>query len=337
MTVDVDAADRPIDPLDERPYAPRPRPSGVDRVFSRVTLAAGSTVLALLVLVGVFLLYRSWPAFRVRGFGFFTTTLWRTDLDPPVFGVLGLLWGTIVVALVALTVAVPVSVLTALFISDWAPPRLRSTLISLVDLLAAIPSLLYGLWGFVYLQPRLLPMSQWLDQHAGFIPIFRVDSEQDPTPLSTFAQSLFIAGLVVSLMVLPIITSVARETFSQAPPGEKEAALALGGSRWGMVRTVVLPFGRGGVIGGSMLGLGRALGETIAVYLLLSQVPRVSTHITESGGATISSFIVARFGGDAFNVATLLAAGLVLFVFTLSTNFAASLIIARSRSGAGLD
>jgi phosphate transport system permease protein len=337
MTADVEAADGSLDPLEERPYAPRPRPAGVDRVFSRVTLAAGSTVLILLVLVGVFLLYRSWPAFRVRGLGFFTTTLWRTDLEPPVFGVLGLLWGTVVVALVALTVAVPVSVLTALFISDWSPPRLRSTLISLVDLLAAIPSLLYGLWGFVYLQPRLLPMSRWLDQHAGFIPIFRVDSEQEPTPLSSFAQSLFIAGLVVSLMVLPIITSVARETFSQAPPGEKEAALALGGSRWGMVRTVVLPFGRGGVIGGSMLGLGRALGETIAVYLLLSQVPRVSTHITESGGATISSFIVARFGGDAFNVATLLAAGLVLFVFTLSTNFAASLIIARSRSGAGLD
>lgn len=332
MSVDTD--DRPA----ERRFVPQPRPSGVDRAFDRVTLLAGGFVLLLLVLVGFFLVLRAWPAIEVRWLGFFTTYQWRVDLSPPVFGVLGFLWGTIAVAVVALVIAVPVSVLTALFIAEWAPPRIRSTLISLVDLLAAIPSLLYGLWGFIYLQPRILPLMQWLDAHLGFIPIFQVRTEEEPTPLSAFSQSLLLAGIVVSLMVLPIVTSVAREAFSQAPPGEKEAALALGGSRWGMVRTVVLPFGNGGVIGGSMLGLGRALGETIAVTLLLTQTVKVpSLNISETGGATISSWIVANFGGSEFTTSALLAAGLVLFLFTLGTNFLASLVISRSRSGAGVE
>ncbi len=319
----------PVDAPEHR-FVPRPRPAGSDRVFSSVTLGAGLVVLVLLGLVGIFLAYRAYPALADRGWAFFTTTRWRLDVRPRVFGVLGLLWGTVVVALIAMVFAVPISILSALFLSVWVPAGPRRFLIGLVDLLAALPSLIYGLWGFIYLQPRVIPLSAWLHTHLGWVPIF-------DTHRLDFGSSFFIAGLVVSLMVLPITTSVAREAFSSAPAGECEAALALGGSRWGMVRAVVLPFGRGGVVGGVMLGLGRALGETIAVTLLLPQVPKLSAQVLESGGGTISGFIVQQFGGDDFSYAALLAAGLVLFVLTLVTNFAASVIIGRSRSGAGVE
>ena len=183
----------------------------------------------------------------------------------------------------------------------------------------------------MFLGSQIVPISEFLTDHFGWIPIFRTE------PDATFTGSMLIAGVVVSLMVLPIIASVSREVFAQTPVGEKEAALALGGTRWGMVRQVVLPYGRGGIIGGSMLGLGRALGETIAVALLLPQVPQVTFRILENGGATISGFIARRAGGDDFTVSGLMAAGLVLFVLTLATNMAASVVIARSRSGAGVD
>src|SRR5262249_13233438 len=146
---------------------------------------------------------------------------------------------------------------------EYASARQRKWLVGIVDLLAAVPSLLFGIWGFLFLTGYITPISQWLTDHLGFIPLFATDDG------ASLTGSIFIAGLVVSLMVLPIITSVVREVFAQTPPGEKEAALALGGTRWGMIRTVVFPYGRGGIIGGSMLGLGRALGETIAVALLL--------------------------------------------------------------------
>lgn len=316
--------------VEERRFVPRPRPTGSDRTFSAVTLGAGIGVLVLLGLIGLFLAYRAAPAFADRGWAFFTTTEWRLDLTPRVFGVAGLVAGTVVVAVIAMSFAIPISILAALFIAVWVPAGPRRLLISVVDLLAALPSLIYGLWGFVYLQPRVIPLSRWLHEHLGWIPVFDVDQLD-------FGSSYFIAGIVVSLMVLPITTSVAREAFSQAPPGECEAAIALGGSRWGMVRAVVLPFGKGGVVGGCMLGLGRALGETIAVTLLLPQVPRLSEQVLQNGGGTISGFIVVQFGGDDFSISALLAAGLVLFVLTLITNFFASFIISRSRSGVGVE
>jgi phosphate transport system permease protein len=200
--------------------------------------------------------------------------------------------------------------------------------------LAAVPSLLFGLWGFLYLSDKIVPISRWLSQNLGFIPLFKTESD------ASLTGSIFIAGIVVALMVLPIITSVVREVFSQTPPGEKEAALALGGTRWGMIRAVVFPFGKGGIIGGSMLGLGRALGETIAVALLLPQVPQKigeSIHILQNGGATVSGFIANRAGADSFTTSGLLAAGLVLFVITLGTNMIASVVVSKSRSGAGVD
>jgi len=320
-------------PLDGRVHLPPQRviedtPTRADRNFTRVTTAAGVSVLVVLGLVGVFLLLRSQGAFEDMGFAFFTTTEWR--MDPPEFGVLGLLCGTVLVAIIAVAIAIPLGTCAALFITNYATSGLRKLLTNLVDLLAAIPSLLYGIWGFLYFGAFIVPLSEWLTENFGWIPFFATE------PNATLTGSMFIAGIVVSLMVLPIVASVAREVFAQAPPAEKEAALALGGTRWGMVRTVVLPFGKGGIIGGSMLGLGRALGETIAVSLLLPQVPEVTIKVLENGGATISGFIALRAGND-IAIPGLMAAGLVLFLMTLATNMTASLIIARSRSGAGVE
>ncbi len=290
-------------------------------------------MLLLLVLIAAFLFREALPAFNSSGWSFFTS--YRFDIGAtsrvPDMGVLGLLLGTLVVAIIATAIAIPISVLTALFITNILKGRPRNVMIGLVDLLAAIPSLLYGLWGFAFLINYLPDMSSWLSGKLGFIPLFNVkDGGQ-------YIQSYFIAGTVVSLMTLPIITSICREVFDQTPPGEKEAALALGSTRWGMLSTVVIPFGRGGIIGGSMLGLGRALGETIAVSLLLPQIPSLNVKIFEYGGATISGFIANNTGAQGLTLSGLLAAGLVLFIFTLVTNFLASVIISRSRSGAGVD
>jgi phosphate transport system permease protein len=310
-------------------------PSAVDRRFNAITMGAGISVLVLLVLVGAFLLIQSSDAISQTGIlRFLTRTEWRTDVQPPAIGVMGLLAGTVLVALVAVIVAVPLSVFCALAITEYSTARRRKWLIGVVDLLAAVPSLLFGLWGFLFLSDKMVPISRWLSQNLGFIPFFHTEKN------ASLTGSIFIAGVVVALMVLPIITSVTREVFSQTPPGEKEAALALGGTRWGMIRAVVLPYGRGGIIGGSMLGLGRALGETIAVALLLPQVPQTigdSIHILQNGGATVSGFIANRAGADSFTVSGLMAAGLVLFIITLATNMIASVVVARSRSGAGVD
>ncbi|MEI8001949.1 MAG: phosphate ABC transporter permease subunit PstC [Actinomycetes bacterium] len=324
------------EPSVDAPGVPRPRrvdnnPSRVDRWFDRITLGSGLFVLVLLLLVGIFLLQRSRPALSESGFSFFTREGWRTDVRPPEIGVLGLLTGTVIVATIAVTIALPLGVLSALFITQYASARFRTYLTSMVDLLAAIPSLIFGIWGFLYLSPQMAPLSEWISQHFGWIPIFHVDKG------ARFTGSMFIAGVVVALMVVPIIASVVREVFAQTPPGEKEAALALGSTRWGMIRTVVLPFGKGGIIGGSMLGLGRALGETIAVALLLPQVPEITAKILQTGGATVSGFIVLRAGADAFTTSGLMAAGLVLFLITLGTNMVASIVVSRSRSGVGVD
>jgi len=198
--------------------------------------------------------------------------------------------------------------------------------------MAAVPSIVYGLWGFFFLQPRMLSLSLWLSTHLAWFPLFRVHDGGSP---SRYVSSTVIAGTVVSLMVIPIVCSLSREVFSQAPVGEREAALALGGSRWAMIRTVVLPFGRGGMIGATMLGLGRALGETVSVYLIISPIFVRSTRILESGGNSIAALIAIRVpDSSSFGISALMAAGLVLFLMTLLVNTAAAAIVARSRSGA---
>jgi phosphate transport system permease protein len=224
-----------------------------------------------------------------------------------------------------------VAIGVALFLSEYAPTWSRRSLIAVVDLAAAIPSIIYGLWAVFELQDNVVGFSTWLSRHLSFIPFFKVNSP----PLNA---SIFLAGLVVGLMIVPIVASISREVFSLAPAGEREAALALGASRWQMIRTVVLPFGRGGMIGALMLGLGRALEETIAVSIILGGTFTLSAHILQHGGSTISQLIAVNFGsGGKLGLHDLLLCGFVLFVLTLIINLAASAIVNRSRSGAGVD
>ena len=270
---------------------------------------------------------------------FITTQAW--DPNSGNFGIAAVLVGTILIALTAISVAVPFALGTALYISEYAPRQIKQFLVSMVDLMAAVPSVVYGLWGLFLLQPNILPVSQWIATWFGWIPIFQVTGFDPQDPLATptvFTASTFIAGVVVAMMVSPIICSIMREVFMQAPVGEREGALALGATKWGMIRTVVLPFGRGGMIGGTMLGLGRALGETIAVYLIISPVFVIQPHILETGANSISALIALRYNESSpFEISALMAAGLALFLVTLVVNFGASMVIARSRSGAAGD
>lgn len=317
----------------------RVRPANVrsraDTSYRLVARASGGLTLGLMALIGLFLAIRSWSALHEAGLSFFTQSQWQPGQGA--FGVWAALLGTFLIAIIALVIAVPIAICSALFVTEYAPARLRRPLTSFIDVLAAIPSLIYGLWGRAYLQPRAILLSRWLGTHFGFIPFFHT---QDPQSVASYPASTFIAGLVVALMVVPICTAVMREVFSQAPPGEKEGALALGGTRWGVIKSVVLPFGRGGIIGGSMLGLGRALGETIAVTLLISPAfnPHQLTHVLQTGGNSIASLIALRWSeSNTFGISALMAAGLTLFVITLIVNAFASIIVARSRSGASTE
>jgi phosphate transport system permease protein len=327
-----------------RRLASRPTPGDV--AFRVLIVSGGVVVLGIMVLVGSFLLARALDALRSAGWSFFTTAEW--DPDGGHFGIAAVLLGTVLIGLTAVVVALPLALGTALYISEYAPVSLRRTLINLVDLMAAVPSVVYGLWGFFLLQPHVLVVGptgnglpRWLATYFGWIPLFRVQQDGKPIdprdPLisgTIFSSSTFIAGLVVAMMVAPIACSVMRESFSQAPLGEREGAYALGSTKWGMIRAVVLPFGRGGIIGGTMLGLGRALGETIAVFMVISVVFAIQPRILESGTSSVSSLIALKYGeATPFATSALMAAGLALFVMTLIVNFAASAAIARSRSG----
>src|SRR5665213_3308454 len=299
-----------------------------DRVFRASSRAASALVLVLMALIFLFLLTRGWNALHRAGWGFFTRSQWSPEGGT--FGIAAALLGTVLIAGFAILIAVPISIGTSLFLVEYSPRRFRRPLNSLVDLLAAIPSLIFGLWGRATLMPRAINVARWLTTHLAFVPLLS-------TKTALYTTSTFIAGVVVAIMIVPICTAVMREVFSQAPVGEKEGALALESTKWGVVRTVVLPFGRGGVIGGSMLGLGRALGETIAVTLIIS--PTFDLHTLtrplENGGNSIASLIALKWSesGD-FGQSALIAAGLVLFVMTLGVNAIASTIVNRSRSGA---
>ncbi len=293
---------------------------------------AGLVTLVVLFLIGLFLLLRALPTFRENGLSFFTSTGWNPAV-PHETGVAALLYGTLVVATIALVLAVPVSLLTALYLTEYVSPRMRAPLVTVLDLLAAVPSLIYGIWGFFFLQPHLLGVAGWLADNLGMVPFFATPGD------TNLAASPFIVGVLVALMLTPTATAVMREVFAQTPPGEKEAALALGGSRWRMIRAVVIPFGRGGIIGGSMLALGRAMGESISIAIVLSAAFSISPHILETGGNTIGAHIANRFGDadHAHGLPALMAAGLVLYVVTLLVNVGASVVVRRSRSGQGVE
>jgi phosphate transport system permease protein len=316
--------------IEESPeFVDAPRPQRVrrgtgDRIFRSLSLGSGLATFFIVLGTLVFLASYSWPVLRANGLSFFTTYKWLPTAKPqPVVGTFGLLTGTSLIATVALTLAFPLSFALALFIHEYAPRRIRRPMVYVVDLMAAVPSLIYGLWGLAVLQGPLKGVARWLGTNLSAIPLFR--SEQD------YASSMFIAGVVVGIMATPICTAVMREIFSQVPPEHCEAALALGGTRWGMVKTAIIPFSRSGMVGAALLGLGRALGETIAVFLLLSQsfVPKLG--VLGLGGGSVAATIAALFGQNVETDRALMGAGLGLFIVTLSVNMVAQRIVKKSR------
>jgi phosphate transport system permease protein len=364
------------------------KPTGGDAVFVHSFRMVGASVLIITGGIAVFLAIQSVPTLRHYGTGFFNVHEgWNFDTDR--VSVASLLVGTVEVALIAISIAFPLALATALYISEYAPAKLQATLISAIDLMAAVPSIVYGLWGRDLIQPHAGSVAMFVDRHVGpwavhgaartglllvmlggaFLGVVlrwvvRLRTRWAQTPLyaaaaaavvlvpvcltvnadpnaaniapqeSSFQKSAFIAGIAVSMMVLPMACAIMRQVFSQTPPGEKEAALALGSTKWGMIRAVVLPFGKGGIIGGTMLALGRALGETIAVLLIINQVFIIKPNVLETGTATVSSTIAAQFGeATGIQLKALLTAGFVLFVITLVVNTMAAIVVNRSRSG----
>ncbi|MCW2751630.1 MAG: phosphate transporter permease subunit PstC [Aeromicrobium sp.] len=305
-----------------------------DRTYFAGARTAALSTLILMALIGLFLAIGATPAFKVAGFHFLTERKWLPETGT--FGIASLLWGTIVVALFALVVAVPIGFGAALFITEYAPASLRRPMVTLVDLMAAVPAIIYGMWGFFFLQGQLLVVARWVSIHFGHVlPFLRV---RDTSTLSSFTSSAFIAGIAVGAVVLPTVTSIMREVFAQAPVAEREGAIALGATKWGMIRTVVIPFARSGIVGAVMLGFGRALGETVVVFLIISPMFTLTTHPLQSGTNTIAAHVAARYSeSSGVALAGLLGAGLVLFLFTLVINTFARIVVSGSRSGASTE
>lgn len=299
-----------------------------DRIFLGLSRGSGIALLAIMAAIAVFLAYRSVLALSGDKANFFTTLDWNASGSDPKFGIAVLAFGTLVSSLVAMLIAVPVAVGIALFISHYAPRKLSAPLSYVIDLLAAVPSIIYGLWGALFLVPHLSGLYSWLDDYLGWTGIFSYGGGA--------ARSLFTVGILLAIMILPIVTSVSREVFLQVPKMHEEAALALGATRWEVIRMSVLPFGRSGIISASMLGLGRALGETMAVATVLSPSFLINTSLLDPGGGTFAQNIASKFSeADQFGQDALIASGLVLFVITLLVNGAARLIIARRKGYSG--
>ncbi|HEY0696245.1 MAG TPA: phosphate ABC transporter permease subunit PstC [Micromonospora sp.] len=303
---------------------PRARAFGADRAFRALTTASGAMVLLVIVAIAVFLIVKAVPALSADTANFLTFEGWFPNDSEPKFGIGALAFGTVLSSALALLMAVPVALGIALFLSHYAPRRLGTALGFLIDLLAAVPSVVFGLWGRDYFVGPVRDLSAWLNEYFGWIPIFGGDGP--------FGRSILLGSLVLAIMVLPIITSLSREVFRQTPTANEEAALALGATRWEMIRTAVLPYGRPGVIGAVMLGLGRALGETIALALTLGITFDISFNVITNGGNTIAANIANAFGeANETGRGALIASGLVLFAITLLVNITARAIIHRRR------
>jgi phosphate transport system permease protein len=294
-----------------------------DRVFSGLSLSAGALILVILAGVAIFLTVQGIPGItahpdEVKSGKSFLPYVWP------------LVFGTLVAATIAMLIAVPVAIGVALFISHYAPRKLGQGLGYLIDLLAAVPSVVYGLWGIGFLAPRMVPLYAWLDDHLGFLPFFG--------PASATGRTILTASIVLAVMILPIMTAICREIFLQTPRLHEEAALALGATRWEMARLAIFPYARSGIVSAAMLGLGRALGETLAVAMVLSVgVGTVTANLIGSDNpSTIAANIALGFAeATGKSVNALIASGLVLFVITFLVNFAARSIVDRRKEFSG--
>jgi phosphate transport system permease protein len=305
-------------------------PRRSDKIFRGVVTTGGLSSLVVLGLIALFLAYRGFEVLREEGLGFLTSAEWTITLDESAnvvdsdFGLSAMLVGTILCALVAVVIAVPISVFSALFLNFYAPQWMKKILVAIVDMMAAFPSILFGIWGFLVLMPSVEYWAKLINKYLGWIPLFEVKPY-------FFTRSPFVAGVVLAIMIIPIITSVSREVFAQAPLDRIQAAFALGATRWAMIKAVVIPHGRSGVVGGAMLGLGRAMGETVAVYTVLNIVFQINWHILLGAGGNVASLIILKFGeASEYEIKALMAAGLVLFFLTLSVNAIANFIVKRT-------
>ncbi len=317
----------PTDPTGSKPALTASRERAKwhgDRLFKMVAAAAGSTIVIAIGLIATFLLLRAVPSLRANHANFFTSADFNTS-DPAklAFGIRDLLMVTVLSSVTALVLAVPIAVGIAVFLTQYAPARLSRPFGAIVDLLAAVPSIIFGLWGIFVLAPYLEPVAQFLNRNLGWLFLFR----QGNVSLAG-GGTIFTAGIVLSVMILPIVTSVSREVFRQTPRRQIEAALALGATHWEVVRMTVLPYGRSGVIAASMLGLGRALGETVAVLIILRSGAHPGHWSLFDGGYTFASKIASAASEFSAPLPTgaYISAGFALFVLTFVVNAAARTI-----------
>jgi phosphate transport system permease protein len=319
----------PIPPDDPTPLGgggalPTKARFSMESGFRGLSVSAGVMVLVIILAIAIFLISKAVPALRADTENFLSFKAWFPNDAEPKFGIAALAFGTVLSSVIALIVAVPIALGIALFLSHYAPRRLATPLGFVIDLLAAVPSVVFGLWGRdVFLNP-VRDFSVWLNHYFGWLPLFGGDGP--------FGRSIMLGSLVLAIMVLPIVTSLSREVFQQTPLMNEEAALALGATKWEMIRTAVLPYGKPGVLAAVMLGLGRALGETIALALTLGTVFTISFNLIQNGGNSIAANIANTFG-EANDVGrgALIASGLLLFAITLVVNMAARAIIYRRR------
>jgi phosphate transport system permease protein len=293
-----------------------------DRVFRGVALGAGLVVLAVLGLIAVSTTREAWPAFQAEGIGFVTSDDWVPAEGR--FGALAFIYGTVLVSAIAVVFAVPISIGIALYANEAAGVRLRRPIVYVVDLLAAIPSVVYGLWGVLVLAPALRPAFDRLGEAVDGWPVLGT-----VFGTGSSGRSFLTAGLILAVMIIPIITSLSREVIATVPSAQREAAYGMGATRWEMVRSAVLPWSRGGIVGAVMLGLGRAMGETIAVALVIGSSAQITLDVLAPGDS-MAAVIANQFGeASGTHRAALVGLGVVLFLVTIAVNVAARVLVSR--------
>ena len=298
-----------------------------DRIFGGSARGAAVFILILMAAIAGFLIFQAAHAISQDKVNFLTSFTWDPDGNNtngvPEFGIAAIAWGTLITSLIGVLIGAPVAIAVALFVTQYAPRKVGAFFGYIIDLLAAVPSVVYGLWGLLVLDNHMAGVSKLISDVLGWIPMFKTDG--------TYGSSIFTAGVVLAIMILPIIAAISREIYRQTPRDQIEAAYALGATKWEMIRYAVMPYGRSGVTSAIILGFGRALGETIAVAMVLTTVPGLVTRILQPGGNTIAANIATQFG-DAFTTGrqALIASGLVLFVLTLIVNYIARLVVRRA-------